>query len=162
MKRLISLTMAAACALSLAVPAFAAKTDVDNSGNVIIESSDTEKVEEAINSDVQGFVGMKEVAVPEVVAVTRNADGKVVWTKPSTDLKLSIGGTELVVDKNEATTLVAQVKKMADKIDKVDGYEAQIIYYGTPEWWAANGGVVNTYIPLSKDDEKNGYVELRA
>ena len=51
MKRLISLTMAAACALSLAVPAFAAKTDVDNSGNVIIESTDTEKVEEAINSD---------------------------------------------------------------------------------------------------------------
>lgn len=162
MKRLISLTMAAACALSLAVPAFAAKTDVDNSGNVIIGSADTEKVEEAINSDVQGFVGMKEVAVPEVAAVKRNADGKVVWTKPSTDLKLSIGGTELVVDKNEATTLVAQVKKMADKIDKVDGYEAQIIYYGTPEWWAANGGVVNTYIPLSENDIKNGYVELRA
>ena len=98
MKRLISLTMAAACALSLAVPAFAAKTDVDNSGNVIIESTNTEKVEEAINSDVQGFVGMKEVAVPKVEAVKRNADGKVVWTKPSTDLKLSIGGTELVVD----------------------------------------------------------------
>ena len=75
MKRLVSLTMAAACAMSLAVPAFAA-------GSVAKDSGYSEVVVSSING---------------VKAAEEDADGKIVLKTTKANATVTIDGVKLSV-----------------------------------------------------------------
>ena len=129
MKGLISLTMAAACALSLAVPAFAATNSNDSGYDFVSTPAEISKV---INNDIVDL-GKVVTTVPEAEAATIDDNGAVTLAKATKPLEVSFHGTTLKVAAN-GQSILSQYQEMARKIDKTNGYEAQLILYGTEDF----------------------------
>lgn len=155
MKRLISLTMAAACALSLAVPAFAATTSNDSGYDFVSTPAEISKV---INNDIVDL-GEVVTTVPEATAATIDNDGAVTLAKATKPLEVSFHGTTLKVAAN-GQSILSQYQEMARKIDKTNGYEAQLILYGTEDFWKA-ANTITTYVRVADNDSQAGKVEIQ-
>ena len=131
MKRLVSLTMAAACAMSLAVPAFAANdigaSDAKDSGytQVIPATIETQAATFTTNAD-----GSKKV---ELAVATQNAT-------------VTIDGVKLSVPKGNGLTVVAQARKLAQKIEAINGWDAEILYGGTEADWKGASTINHIYV----------------
>ena len=155
MKRLISLTMAAACALSLAVPAFAATNSNDSGYDFVSTPAEISKV---INNDIVDL-GEVVTTVPEAEAATIDDNGAVTLAKATKPLEVSFHGTTLKVAAN-GQSILSQYQEMARKIDKTNGYEAQLILYGTEDFWKA-ANTITTYVRVADDDSQAGKVEIQ-
>ncbi len=122
MKRLISLTMAAACALSLAVPAFAAETSVK-------DSAAASQVESAF----EGY-DPKSVVDGEV---KQNADQRIDKNSVTVGQFVAAPGLEnLVVKVEKSDTVAAAALKVAKAIDAKVGYTAVVCYNSESGAWS--------------------------
>lgn len=118
MKRLVSLTMAAACALSLAVPAFAAKTEV-------IDTGSANQIEAVVN----GYEEVIKGAEKEGTAAFGKTTASVADFVPN----LGLTGISVKVATGESTASVAL--KVANAIDAKVGYTAYVRYNSPNGTW---------------------------
>lgn len=156
MKRLISLTMAAACALSLAVPAFAAN-EANDSGIKFVETE--AEINEVITKDVVSLGdSVLDVKPKETAAVYNEEDKSVQLKKTWEALKVEFDGIKLEV-KGTGQSILSQYQEMAKKVERTNGYTAQLILYGTEDYWKA-ANAVYTYVPVSDDSGLAGTICL--
>ncbi|NBK18074.1 hypothetical protein [Anaerotruncus sp. 1XD42-93] len=136
MKRLVSLTMAAACALSLAVPAFAVdKTDV-------IDSGSANQIEAAVSGYEETIKGEEKVAT--------SAFGKANATVADFVPNLGLTGINVKVATGESNASVAL--KVAKAIDAKVGYTAYVRYNSPNGTWRELLGDVPTVLDTTLDE----------
>ena len=138
MKRLVSLTMAAACAMSLAVPAFAAYETASNAKN-------------------SGYSEVVTAMQPTAAATLE--DGKIVLAKAISNATVTIDGVKLTVQSGNNLTVVAQARQMAQKIEAINGWDAEVRYGGTEAWWKGASTINHIY---DAPGMKEGEVEVNA
>lgn len=136
MKRLLSLTMAAACAMSLAVPAFAA-----------VDTNDTGKTTTTPISEKEDYgksYDVNKMQSTGVVTVTYDSETGEMETATS-NMSVTLDGRAITV-RPEGRSPRKQAQELAKRIEAVDGWDAEIIFGGSKEWWSQlKGRVTETY-----------------